>query len=66
MVTTVNSSMLDTKVVTDVGLTGDILTFTYTDGTTSQLNIAQIPALAQLAVLNGQLAAINAYIASHP
>lgn len=66
MVTKVSKTMLETKVVVDTALNGDTITFTYTDGTTQQLNIGSIPAIAQVATLVSQVAAINAYMASHP
>lgn len=66
MTTLVNKQMLEIKVATDVTLVGDVLTFTYTDGSTQQLNIGTIPAIAQVGALVTKIAAINAYMAAHP
>ena len=66
MVTKVSKTMLETKAATDVALSGDVLTFTFTDGSTEQLDIGNIPAIAQVATLVSQIAAINAYMAAHP
>ncbi len=66
MVTKVNSEMLEQKVVKDVNLAGDTLSFLCTDNTSIQVNLSGMPALAPIATMLTKLATIQSYIAAHP